>query len=104
MIEFTRKSFAVFAILLWSLGVVFGGLFVQKYHLENQDYLPKCEEDEYLYPKDDYLGAGKNKPSDYGCFNFDDQAALGAAVTCQLDKDKVVVCIDNTTGEVLENP
>jgi hypothetical protein len=36
------------------------------------DQLPKCQEDEYLYPAQDYKGPGKNNTADYGCFHFDD--------------------------------
>lgn len=37
-----------------------------------QGNLPKCEEDEVLYPKDDYKGPGGNVPSDYGCLHIDE--------------------------------
>lgn len=36
----------------------------------NKTALPKCQEDEYLFPED-YKGPGNNYPGDYKCVHVD---------------------------------
>lgn len=60
-------SLAVVAWVITSLLIGFiGGWSFAKAQL------PSCEEDEYLYPVDDYKGPGKAMPHEYGCRLFDD--------------------------------
>lgn len=54
-------------LFLWALGIQLG-MFAA--HV-NAGHLPKCQEDEYLYPTKDYKGPGKNALGDYQCVPFD---------------------------------
>lgn len=58
-------------ILVWvAVGLLLG--FIGGWSFATAQ-LPNCQEDEYLYPKDDYRGPGKALPQEYGCFPIDDR-------------------------------
>lgn len=89
----------ILVVVVALMFAIIGGR-VNEVYLHHAEKAPSCQEDEYLYPVDtegnpSFNGPGVAQPSDYGCFNFDDNEA----VTCDAFETDEVICVDGYTGK-----
>jgi len=64
-----RILFVLAFVVLFAAYFALGWFWGQRYAT---DQLPECQEDEVLYPADDYKGPGGNATGDYTCIHIDE--------------------------------
>lgn len=63
----SKRDLIVAFVFIIAASILLGFLAGSRWE---QDKLPDCQEDEYLYPSD-YLGPGQNDTGDYNCIHVD---------------------------------
>lgn len=57
-------------VIIW-VAVMYGAIGYYTGVWRTNERLPNCQEDEFLFPVDDYKGPGKNDVQDYQCVHID---------------------------------